>query len=254
MIYNSNMEKLKERLLIEENKGIDGWDFSYIDGKYEQEELPWNYKDIVCSYLKDDMKVLDMDTGGGEFLLSLKHPYENTYAIESYAPNVLICKEKLIPLGIHFKECRNNKIPFEDESFDLIINRHGSYDICEIKRCLKKDGIFITQQVGEDNDVDLVQKVLPKVSKSFSGMNLKQQVEEFEKENFVILGKNEFYGSIKFFDIAAFTWFASIIKWEFVDFSVEKCFKKLIEVNNEIEKYGFVEGEIHRYLIISLKK
>ena len=55
------------------------------------------------------------------------------------------------------------------------------------------------------------------------------------------------------FDIGAFVWFASIIKWEFVDFSVEKCFDRLLIINNEIDKKGYVEGKIHRYLIISQK-
>ena len=243
---------LKERLLLEEKIGINGWDFSTIEGKYEQEELPWNYNQIVCSYLKKDMKILDMDTGGGEFLLSLNHPYENISAIEAYEPNVKLCKERLLPLGINFKEYHDD-IPFEDECFDIIINRHGSYDINEIKRCLKKGGLFITQQVGEDNDYELVQKVLPNTPKSFPGMNLNNQRTKFKQANFKIIDSQEFYGSIKFFDIGAFVWFASIIKWEFVDFSVENCFDRLVIMNNEIQNEGFVEGKIHRYLIISQK-
>ena len=34
------------------------------------------------------MRLLDMDTGGGEFLLSLGHPFERTAATEGYPPNV----------------------------------------------------------------------------------------------------------------------------------------------------------------------
>ena len=55
---------------------IQGWDFSHIDGRYEEEEsLPWDYAGIIRSVLRDDMQLLDTDTGGGEFLLSLGHPY-----------------------------------------------------------------------------------------------------------------------------------------------------------------------------------
>ena len=39
---------------------------------------------LVKHYLKPDHELLDMDTGGGEFLLSLKHPYEKTSATEAY--------------------------------------------------------------------------------------------------------------------------------------------------------------------------
>ncbi len=39
----------------------------------------------------------------------------------------------------------------------MVINRHEDFYVKELYRILKKDGIFITQQVGEDNDRDLVE-------------------------------------------------------------------------------------------------
>ena len=126
----------------EEAAYIKGWDFSHIHGKYEEEhDLPWNYGEIVRQYLRDDWNVLDYDTGGGEFLLSLNHPFDKTSATEGFKPNVQLCKETLLPLGIHFKECSNpSRIPYENETFDLIMNRHGSFDAGELHRLLKKDG------------------------------------------------------------------------------------------------------------------
>lgn len=40
-------------------------------------------------------KLLDIDTGGGEFLLSLGNPYDMTSATEAYPPNVRLCKKHL---------------------------------------------------------------------------------------------------------------------------------------------------------------
>ena len=153
---------------------IHGWDFSHIEGKYREEgDLPWNYRELIHTYLKNTMRILDYDTGGGEFLLSLHHPYENTAATEGYGPNVELCKEVLVPLGIEFKECNDaSHIPFEEESFDVILNRHGDFDPVEIYRLLKKGGIFITQQVGDENDRDLVEMVLPNTKPPFPGLNL----------------------------------------------------------------------------------
>lgn len=37
--------------------------------------FPWNYDQIVRSYLQEDKKIMDYDTGGAEYLLSL---YEGT--------------------------------------------------------------------------------------------------------------------------------------------------------------------------------
>ena len=124
---------------------IRGWDFSHIDGRYEEEqELPWDYAALVRSVLTDEMKLLDYDTGGGEFLLSLRHPYENTSATEGYPPNVQLCRERLLPLGIDLRECGNaSNIPFPDASFDIIINRHGDFDPIEICRLLRPGGFFV---------------------------------------------------------------------------------------------------------------
>ena len=108
---------------------IHGWDFSHIDGRYaEEDNFPWNYDTIVRGFLKPDMKLLDYDTGGGEYLLSLRHPYSNTAATEGYPPNVELCRNTLIPLGIDLRECSDPaNIPFEGETFDIVINRHGDF-------------------------------------------------------------------------------------------------------------------------------
>lgn len=239
----------------EEAAYIKGWDFSHIHGKYEEEhDLPWNYGEIVRQYLRDDWNVLDYDTGGGEFLLSLNHPFDKTSATEGFKPNVQLCKETLLPLGIHFKECSNpSRIPYENEAFDLIMNRHGSFDAGELHRLLKKDGIFITQQVGGDNERDLVEMVLPGTKKPFPHLNLKEQKKVFEDAGFHIIRGEEAYRPIKFYDIGAFVWFAHIIEWEFPGFSVDKCFERLLKMQEIVEEKGEVEGTIHRYLIVAKK-
>ena len=132
-----NINDLKKQWLKEEKVAhIKGWDFSHINNRYEEgNDIPWDYYSIIKKYLKDDMKLLDYDTGGGEFLLTLNHPYSNTCATEGYPPNVKLCEERLLPLGIDFKQCNDSSsIPYEDSSFDIFINRHGSFDAKEAYR------------------------------------------------------------------------------------------------------------------------
>ena len=249
-------EELKKIWKSEEDIAhIKGWDFSHIHGRYEEEDnLPWDYEAITRSVLKDDMKLLDYDTGGGEFLLKLNHPYENTSATEGYPPNVALCKERLSPLGIDIRECKDAKnIPFDDESFDIIINRHGDFYPPEIKRLLRKGGLFITQQVGSDNDRELVEMVLPGTEKPFPHKNLKEQKEGFINAGFEILQSDESFAHICFYDVGAFVWFARIIEWEFPNFSVERCFDKLLELQKTIERDGKITGTTHRYLIAAKK-
>lgn len=234
---------------------IHGWDFSHINSQYDEEDdLPWDYRKVIDEKRVDSMKLLDFDTGGGEFLLSLGHPYSNTAATEGYPPNIELCKKELLPLGIDFKACDDaSKVPFADESFDMIINRHGSFDPAESYRLLRSGGLFITEQVGAENDRDLVKMVLPDVPKPFPELELSIQQKKFEDAGFKILRAEEAFRPIRFYDVGAFVWFAHIIEWEFPGFSVDRCFDGLLKMQKEIDDNGVVEGTIHRYLVVAKK-
>ena len=57
----------------EEIARIHGWDFSHIHGRYtEEDDLPWDFGKIIQKYRNDSMKLMDMETGGGEFLLTFR--------------------------------------------------------------------------------------------------------------------------------------------------------------------------------------
>ena len=235
-----NHQELKELWKQEEAIAhIHGWDFSHIADKYEEEhDIPWDYDSLVRQYLKKDMKLLDYDTGGGEFLLSLGHPYENTAATEGFPPNVKLCQEKLIPLGIDLKECSDPaRLPFDDSSFDLVINRHGDFCPEELRRVLKPGGLFITQQVGDRNDLDLVRMIFPDTADPTSGLHLSVQQSAFEQAGFEIVRAEEH----------------RIIEWEFLGFSVDNCFDRLLQIQAQLEEKGSIDGTTHRYLIIARK-
>ncbi|WMJ87990.1 hypothetical protein [Anaerocolumna sp. MB42-C2] len=99
----------------------------------------------------------------------------------------------------------------------------------------------------------MVEMVLPGTEKPFPHLNLKEQRKVFEDARFEIIRAEEAYRPIQFYDVGAFVWFAHIIEWEFPDFSVEKCFSQLLEMQRIIEKSGKIKGTIHRYLIIAKK-
>lgn len=184
-----DIQKLKRNWLEEEKKAnMIGWNFSHIYGRYiEEHDLPWDYETYIRTYRKDTMELLDMDTGGGEFLLGLHHPYEKTSATEGFLPNVKLCEGTLKPLGIHFERSREDGIlPFEASSFDLIINRHSDFKKEEVYRVLKPGGIFITQQIGEDNDKDLIFSLLGEGYFKPTGGNAKDQAQEFKEVGFQV--------------------------------------------------------------------
>ena len=252
-----NKEALLKLWLQEEKIAhIHGWDFSHIEGKYEVEhDLPWNYEQLVRQHLRPEMKLLDIDTGGGEFLLSLNHPCCNLAATENYQPNVELCRSKLLPLGIDFQKADGSGVlPFAAQGFDIIINRHGSYNPNEIWRLLKAGGIFITEQVGAENDRELVELLLNDVPDiPFPKQYLKLARADFEEKGFSIIKADEVLRPIKFWDVGALVWFARIIEWEFPGFNVEDCLGNLYHAQEILEQKGVVEGRSHRFLLVAEK-
>jgi SAM-dependent methyltransferase len=198
--------------------------------------------------------LLDIDTGGGEFLLSLNHPYTNTAATENYPPNVKLCEETLIPLGINFKRADvKNKLPFRDNSFDIVINRHGNLSPSEFYRVLKNGGIFISQQVGAENDRELVELLCGKLHLPFPNQYASIIADEFKNAGFKILQKKECFRPIRFFDLGALTWFARVLPWEFQNFSVDNNIENLIKAQEILNSVGYIEGKTHRFLIAAQK-
>lgn len=253
-----NRDELLELWLQEEQAAhIHGWDFSHIRGKYEEgRELPWNYEEIVRRCLRPERKILDIDTGGGEFLLSLGHPCRNLAATENYPPNVALCRERLLPLGIDFRQADGGgKLPFGDRSFDVVINRHGDYDPREIGRVLRDGGVFVTEQVGAENDRDLVRLLLKEMpALPFPKQYLRIARAAFEEAGFSVIQAQEAFRPIKFWDVGALVWFARIIEWEFPGFSVRACLENLYRAQETLEREGVIEGRTHRFLLVARKK
>lgn len=250
-------EVLRKCRAEEEIAHIHGWDFSHIEGRHQEiGELPWGYKGEVLKRLTPDMRILDLDTGGGEVLLSLGHPYGLTAATENYPPNVDLCRKRLLPLGIDFKRADvKAALPFDDLSFDMVIDRHGDLNPGEIYRVLKDGGVFITQQVGADNDRALVELLMGENAPDtpFPHQYLQKQVMEFTEAGFTVEEAAEHFRPIRFYDVGALAWFARIIEWEFVGFSVDGCKEGLVAAHKIIEENGFAEGKTHRFFMVCRK-
>lgn len=253
------MEKqtlINQWLHEQETVHIKGWDFSHIEGRYkEEDDLPWDFKNIISSYLHDTDYLLDMETGGGEFLLTFLSRPERTAAIEGYEPNIKICEERLLPLGIDFKAADGEELlPFEDNHFDIITNRHGSYNINEIKRVLKSGGLFLTQQIGAENDRELVKLLVGDVDIPYPEAYLSIAAQKFADNGFEIIEEAETYRPIEFYDVGALVWFARIIEWEFPGFEVGKYQDNLFKAQEILEKEGVIRGRIHRYYFVAKEK
>jgi len=245
---------LKELWQKDENQSMKGWDFSYLDGRWSEEGLPFDYKESIHRYLKSKDSILDMGTGGGEFLLSLNHRYNLTFATEGYKPNYDYCLEHLSPLGITVKAIeKRGEIPFSDNKFDLVINKHSYYDIKEVYRVLKPGGIFVTQQIGSYNNQELSRVFIEGFELPNRDNHLDTKKNEFLDFGFELLEAEEYFPVIQFKDIGALVFFCKTIVWEFPDFSVEKYYKQLLTLHDQCRINKSIKSKEHRYMIVAKK-
>ncbi|MFX0167860.1 MAG: class I SAM-dependent methyltransferase [Candidatus Hodarchaeota archaeon] len=233
-----------------------GWDFSYLSqtGRWQSEPLPWSYASTIIPYIRRAKALLDMGTGGGEFL-SFLHPFPpHTCATESYPPNIPKARTKLKPLGIDVFAFENDtKLPFHDEEFDLIVNRHESYNVNEVFRLLKPSGFFITQQVGEQNDIKINRLLGTKAKDDITPWNADYAAEELQNAQFAIIKTMEAFPSLRFYDIGAIVYYLKAIPWVVSDFSVEKYHQALFKLHVRIQEEGFIDIREHRFLLVSKK-
>lgn len=233
---------------------IHGWDFSHVKGRVVEAPLPWDYQQEILRHLKPEMRILDIDTGGGEFLLRLRHPYENTAATENYLPNVELCRERLKPLGIDVRQADGcGALPFDDAGFDLVLNRHGDLNPEEIYRVLKPGGRFITQQVGAENDRELVELLCGQTEMPFPEQYLHVIAERFARAGFEIMDARECFRPIRFYDVGALVWFARIIAWEFPGFRVDDCLDRLFAAHEALTNGAEITCSAHRIFLSAQK-
>ena len=241
---------------IEESVDFKGWDFSHIVGRCIDGDPKWDYHQIVTQNLSGVNTLLDMGTGGGERLSSFAPLPANTYATESYPPNYPIAVKRLSPFNVKVVATADNDVeplPFESDFFDLVINCHESYDPAEVLRVLKKGGRFITQQVGGQNCKMLNEWLDVPNSLGMPDWNREHAVGGLSKIGFNVLKGDEDFPFQRFLDIGAVAYYAKIIKWQFPDFSVERCKNSLLKIAEQIKSFGYFEVKSHRFIIVAQK-
>lgn len=135
---------------------FEGWDFSHLAGRFTEGEPPWDYLALARAAASQAFDILDVATGGGEIFAGLAPFPGRATAVEGFVPNLPVARRRLEPLGVPvFQGNTRSGMPFDDESFDLVLNRHGGFRAAEMYRILKPGGVFLTQQVGGDNLADL---------------------------------------------------------------------------------------------------
>lgn len=253
-LSSREQDELFDFYVEEAKQPFSGWDFSYIEDRFVTAPLTWSYSSKILPVIRKSNSVLDMGTGGGEFFSSLKPLPKISYATESYGPNFPIAKKRLEPLGVKVIKPENDEnLPFENNFFDLIINRHEYYSENEVFRILKQNGILITQQVGGTND-NMIRKLLTgNEGGEYADWNVNSATDKLNDAGFTILEKNECFPIKRYFDIGAIVYYLLAVPWEVPDFTVEKYNDQLRDIHSMILRKGYLEAKSHRFFIQALK-
>ncbi|ACZ83117.1 class I SAM-dependent methyltransferase [Streptosporangium roseum] len=154
------MVRTFEELVAEaESVSVDGWDFSWLDGRATEERPSWGYSRLVAERMAQASAALDVETGGGEVLAGVPRLAPLTVATESWPPNVALATERLRPRGVAVVATGDERrLPFGDGAFDLVTSRHPVTTWWEeISRVLQPGGTYFSQQVGPRTAIEVTE-------------------------------------------------------------------------------------------------
>ena len=123
------------------------------------EPLGWDYTALARELVGAAESVLDHGTGGGEVLAEIGRGRGVTVATEPYPPNEPVAARTIAGLGIPVVRVEHGtfdtrgpsagypdrRMPFADETFDLVLARHVAFSPAEIHRILRPGGVLLTQ-------------------------------------------------------------------------------------------------------------
>lgn len=253
-------------LTIEELKGVAdsvgelrGWDFSRVKSK--RDPVPWNYAAFVCNYLSADTELLDVGTGGGEQISS----FRQGIGIDPDPKMVDAANQTLKSAQIknlRFQERSAERIPFDGESFDIVLNRHAPIVPQEVLRVLRPNGHFVTQQVGGNNTQNIFDAFgwgsnAAQTKRTSTGNGLIAQepatlAKAFKEQGARVEAEGEYNVPYFFKDVESFIFFVKSIPLP-EEISVDKHGPTLLKLLEEHTGTRGIETNEHRTLLVVRK-
>jgi len=233
---------------------VDGWEFSWLDGRATEERPSWGYSRLLADRMAEATAALDIQTGGGEVLAGLPRLAELTVATESWPPNIARARHHLGPRGVTVvADDDEPPLPFDDASFDLVVSRHPvTAWWAEIARVLRPGGRYFSQQVGMGSVHEVSEYFLgpftpdPGRSPELAGKNA-------EAHGLVVTDLRHESLRTVFHDVGAVVYFLRKVIWIVPGFTVEKYRAKLAELHDRIQSDGPFVAHTERFLIEARK-
>ncbi|MER6390761.1 methyltransferase domain-containing protein [Streptomyces sp. NPDC001523] len=251
------MTRTFDHLVAEaESVSVDGWDFSWLDGRATEQRPSWGYQKLLGERLSRVSSVLDVQTGGGEVLAGAGVLPPLAVATESWPPNVAKATRLLHPLGaVVVADSDEPPLPFGDEAFELVSSRHPVtvwWD--EIARVLTPGGTYFSQQVGPASVFELVEYFLgPQAEEVRRGRHPDDAVAGARKAGLEIVDLRSERLRTEFNDIGAVIYFLRKVIWMVPGFTVGHYRDRLRELHERIEREGPFVAHTARFLVEARK-
>ncbi|WP_228001046.1 class I SAM-dependent methyltransferase [Nocardia australiensis] len=231
---------------------VDGWDFSWLDGRATEQRPSWGYQRLMGERLANATAALDIQTGGGEVLAAAPTLPTTMVATESWPPNVAKATQLLHPLGVVVvADSDEPPLPFADASFDLVTSRHpvqAWWD--EIARVLRPGGLYLSQQVGPASVFELVEYFLgPQPEQVRRRRHPDDARRDAEAAGLEIVDLRYEHLRTEFFDIGAVIYFLRKVIWMVPGFTVAEYRDRLHELHEQIQQDGPFVAQTTRFLL-----
>jgi SAM-dependent methyltransferase len=237
---------------------VDGWDFSWFEGRATEQRPSWGYALLLAERLSNVGAALDIQTGGGEvFAWSLAQARarpSRLVATESWPPNVAIAGARLGKLGgIVVQAADDEALPFIDEGFELLSSRHPVGVVWdEIARVLRPGGAFLSQMVGAGSNRELYEYLMGPQPFDLS-RSPEVATAAAEAAGLHVVDLRDETLEVVFFDIGALVHFLRKVLWTVPDFTVERYRDQLRALHADIQRDGGFLCHSKRYLIEARK-
>jgi SAM-dependent methyltransferase len=229
---------------------VDGWDFSWFEGRATEERPSWGYAKLIDDRMATAHAGLDIQTGGGEVLAAISQAPPVLAATESWPPNLSIARRNLAPLGATVVEVADTAdLPFDDETFDLVVSRHPTITLWdEIARVLTHGGTYLSQQVGPGTVRELAEFITGPhvVGESRSPRRHRQLA---EAAGLTVVDLREATLRMTFNDVGAVVHFLRKVPWIVPDFTVAAYRDRLAVLHELITRSGPFVAHSTRFLI-----
>jgi SAM-dependent methyltransferase len=251
------MRKTYDELVAEATAvSVDGWDFSWLDGRALEERPSWGYQGLMAERMAAAQASLDLQTGGGEVLAGADVVPPLAVATEGWPPNLPVATARLHPRGIVVvSDDDEPPLPFADNAFDLVTSRHPvTAWWSEIHRVLASGGTYLAQQVGPASVFELVEFFLgPQPESVRRGRHWDDAVAAATAAGLDVVDLQTASLLTEFYDIGAVIYFLRKVIWMVPGFTVSEYDDKLRKLHAIIERDGKFSATTTRFLIEARK-